>query len=251
MKIQPNKDASLSIFALITILISYAAERSIALFMTPTLKLGMALALAMTVLLFVVIAVLAKTNDSFTGLLAALIGYKMMPPSIAFLGEFSPDGAIMYYLLTRAANLIFIILVFRLYNMQERPRKITALPLCAMLFAVPFMNGIGATLTDYLLHKTGSMLGGYFSQYACYAVATLGILALAFVSNYSTMRFAAYFELTALSINALRTVAKIAFRMMKHWHVSNSLYGWLVVYIGLIVIFFIFKSIKKKNVYNI
>lgn len=251
MKIKPNKNTSLSIFALITILIAHAAERCIALFMTPTLKLGMILALAMTVLLCVVIAVLTKTNDSFTGLLAALIGYKMMPPSIAFLGEFSPDGAILYYLMTRAANLIFIILVFRLYNMQERPRRITALPLCAMLFAVPFTNGVAATLTTYFLQKTGSMLGGYLAQYACYAAASLGILALAFVSTYTTMRFAAYFEFTALSINVLRTIAKIAYRMINELHVSKSLYGWLILYIALIVIFFLFKIIKKKNVYNI
>ncbi len=251
MKIELKKDTSLCILAVIIIVVSYAAERCIELFTTPSIKAGMLMALVLTVLLCVVVAILAKTNDSFTGLLAALIGYKMMPPSISYLNEFSLDGDMLYYLLRCAAKIIFIILVFRLYNMQERPRKITALPLCALLFAVPFMSDIGKALTSYFLQKTGSMLGGYFSQYACYTVATLAILVLAFVSSYPTMRFTAYFEFTALSLNILRIGAKIGYRVLNNMHISKSLYGWIILYVALIALFFIFKIVKKKNVYKI
>ena len=251
MKIKPDKDSLRCISALIIIVISYAAERCIELYVTPTAKLGLLLALGMTALLCVVVGLLAKSEDSFTGLLAALIGYKMMPADISFLANFTPDGTMMYYLLQKAAKIVFIILVFRLYNAQERPRSITPLPLCAMLFAVPFMSNIGTEMTAYFLQKTGSMLGGFFSQYACYAIATLAILALAFVSTYQTMRFTAYFEFTALFINILRTFAKIIYRIINDMHISRSLYGWLILYVVLITVFFIAKSIKKKNVYNI
>lgn len=251
MKLKVEKQSLPCIFAIIIIVVSYAAERFIELFAEPTATLGMVLALVMAVLFCVVLGIIAKSEDTFTGLLAAIIGYKMMPVSISFLGEISQDGELLYYLLTKAAAVVFIILIIRLYNMQEKPPRITALPLIAMLFAIPFASEIGVKLTDYFLTKTGSMMGGYFSQYLCYSLATLVILVLAFISTYPTMRFTAYFEFTTLSINILRTVAKIAFRLYNHMHVSKSLYVWIAVCIFLIVLCFIAKIIKKKNVYNI
>ena len=251
MKIKLEKDTWLCILALVIIVVSYAGERCVELFCEPTAKLGMLMALVLAALLCVVVAILAKTEDSFTGLLAALVGYKMMPADISFLSTISLDGNVMYYLLMRASNVIFLVLIFRLYNMQEKPRKITALPLCAMILAVPFTNTIGMTMTNYFLLKTGSMLGGYFSQYICYALAAFTILALSFVSTYPTMRFAAYFEFTALSINIMRYIAKIVFKLAHNMHISKSYYGWIALYVSLIIIFFIAKSIKKKNVYDI
>ncbi|MBQ9229180.1 MAG: hypothetical protein IJ168_10180 [Eubacterium sp.] len=251
MKLKISKDTALCITAIFIIVLSYAAERVAELFATPSLSLGLITATALTALLGIVIYILSKTNDSFTGLLAALIGYKMMPANIPFLQAVTLDGTMLYYLVQKAAALVFLIVAFRLYNRQEQPRKITALPLLAMIFAVPFTNEISKVLSQYFLLKTGSMLGGYFSQYACYAAASLVILALAFVSTYSAMRFAAYFEFTALSINILRYAAKIAYHLYSGTHISKSYYGWILLYAALIAIFFIAKQIKKKNVYNI
>ena len=251
MKEKITKDRLLCLLSLAVIIASYGAEKIIELFVVPAQHTGLLLAMIMTALLGVITLLLAKTNDSFMGLLAALIGYKMMPVNISFLSAESLDGSMLYYLVRQAARLIFIVLVFRLYNMQERPRKITALPLCAMLFAVPFFNGISTEMTDYFLQKTGSMLGGFLSQYACYAAASLIILALAFVSTYDSMRFATYFELAALGINILRQAAKIGYRLYNGYHISRSLYGWIILYVLIIAVFFIAKAVKKKNLYPI
>ena len=250
MKEKLTKDRISCLSALFIIVASYGAERFIELFVTPGPHSGLTLAMIMTALLGVVVLLLGRTDDTFTGLLTALIGYKMMPADVSFLAGESLDGSLLYYLVRQAARLIFIVLVFRLYNIQERPRKITALPLCAMLFAVPFFNTIGITLSNYFLERTGSMLGGYLSQYACYAAATLIILVLAFVSTYDSMRFAMYFEFAALGINTLRYVAKIAYRLYLGVHISRSFYLWIVLYAGLCLLFVIATLIKKKNIYQ-
>jgi len=250
MKEKLTKDRISCLIALCIIVSSYGAERFIELFAKPAPHLGLILAMIMTALLGVVVLLLGRTDDTFTGLLTALIGYKMMPVDVSFLARESMDGNLLYYLVKQAARLIFIVLVFRLYNLQERPRKITALPLCAMLFAVPFFNNIGVTLSNYFLARTGSMMGGYLSQYACYAAATLIILVLAFVSTYDSMRFAMYFEFAALGINIIRYIARIAYRMYTGVHVSRSFYLWIVLYVGLGLLFVLATRIKKKNLYQ-
>ena len=246
-----GNDSTLDLIAILIIVIAYAAEKILELIVTPSHTLALVLAMVYTILLAVVTLILSKSENIFSGMMAALIGYKMMPVSINFLPEMSMDGNILYYIVCKVAVIIFLVLAFRLYNMQENPKSIKALPIIAIIYAVPFFNEIGATLMDYFLDKTGSMLGGYLSQYACYTAASMIILALAFVSNYASMRFAAYFELTALGINILRNVGKISVKLHYGQHISKSLYGWIILYIVILICFFIAKSVKKKGIYNI
>lgn len=245
--VKADKDVLLCIFAMFISAASYGFEKIIELIIEPSRVSGLVLAMIYTVLLGCVVLILVNCNNTFYGLLTALIAYKMIPVNIVFLGDVSPDGNVLYYILKKAAVLIFIVLIYKLYNMQPEPKAIKPLPVIAMLALVPFFTGISSSLSPYLEAKTGSMMLSFFTQYLCYFAAAMIILALSYISNYETMRFAMWFELTALSINIIRRVGKIAVKM--HWghHISKSLYVWIVVYVAIAIIFVVATLIKKKS----
>ncbi len=242
-----DKDSRVSIITTVIILISYAAQRLIGFYIEPTKQFVILLAMFNTLLLLAVILILLKRTNVFYSLLAALIAFKMLPVGIPSLGQFSQDADILYYIVAKAAVVIFAFTAYKIYKSQEEPKAIKPLPVAAILLAVPFFSQIAAVLTDYFLNKTGSMLPGYISQYACYAAAALLILGLAYTSNYDTMRFAAYFEYAALTINIIRMAGKIVLLATTSQHISKSLYGWIIVYAALIIIYIIVKNIKKKK----
>ncbi len=248
MKKLKSKDARLCILTMVIAAGSYAAEKLIEIYIHPSFKLGIILALISLCLMAAVIAILAKTKDAFFSLLAGLFGYKMMPVPILFLGNVSQDANMIYYLVKQASVIVFAALIYRAYCLQEKPRAIKPLPLLALMAATPFFTQIGGTLTGYFDAKTGSMLFGYLSQYACYALAAVVILAVAYVSGYESMRFTAYFEYVALGINFLRVAGKILIKLIYQVHISKSLYIWLVLYAVLAACFFIAKDAKRKNV---
>lgn len=247
MKKLKEKDAALCLLTMVVAAGSYAAEKLIELYVPYTFRLGLILAVASTVLLMGVVLILSRTKDPFFTLLAGLFGFKMMPVPIVFLESVSVDANIIYYIIKKAAMLFFAVIIYRAYCLQEKPRAIKPLPLLALMAAVPFFQEIGTTMTVYFDAKTGSMLFGYFSQYACYLIASVIILAVAYVSGYESMRFTAYFEYAGLGINFLRVAGKILVKLINHVHVSKSLYLWLAVYAVLAACFFVAKDARKKS----
>ncbi len=133
-KLKLNRDTGLCAFSAIIIVLAYAAEKIIELSIEPSKTAAIVLAMVNTVLLACVTVILGKSRDSFAGLLAALIGYKMMPVPISFIYYVTEDGNLLYYIVSKAAAIIFIVLIFRLYQMQEEPRAIKPLPVIAILF---------------------------------------------------------------------------------------------------------------------
>jgi hypothetical protein len=131
--------------------------------------------------------------------------------------------------------------------MQEEPHEIRSLPILAILLSVPFFNKIASVLGSFFMYKTGSMLYVYFTQFACYTAAVLVILAIAYNSGFSSMRFTAYFEFTALSINILRQLGKIVYFAIAGEHISKSLYSWIAIFVVLMICFAVATNIKKKQ----
>lgn len=244
-----NKDKSLCILSTIIIVAAYGIERIIEVSITPSKTVGLILAMIYTILFAVVLFCISKSSNSFFGILASLIGYKMMPPPIGFLESATADGDMLYYIVGRAAAAFFVILAYRFYKMQEEPHEIRLLPLLAVLIVIPFFNDISLELSKYLMLRTGSMLYCYFAQFICYAAATLIILGVAFKSGYGSMRFTAYFEYAALGINILRQLGKIGYFAINAQHISKSYYVWIALYILLIICFAAAKS-KAKNQFD-
>ena len=91
------------------------------------------------------------------------------------------------------------------------------------------------------------MLLGYFSQFACYAAATLIILVIAYCSGAYSLRFAAGYEFIALFINIVRVGAKIGYRVINSWHISKSFFVWIALYAVLMVCFAAALKIQAKK----
>ena len=242
-----SADNKKSILIAFLIVFVYAAERVLELFVPGSRTLGILLAMAYTVLLAFTLYSLYKIKDTYYGLLAALLGYKMMPVSVSFLYEYSHSASMLYFIVQKAAMLMFIALIYQLYILQDtdREKRVSAPAVFAIIFSVPFFSVIAKALTSFFLERTGSMLYGYFSQFIIYAFATILILVIAYESGEYTLRFTVIYELIALVINTLKVGAKISYRILNGWHISKSFYVWLVVYAFLMICFIV--ALRLKN----
>ncbi len=243
-----TKENIMCVLATIIIVLSYGAQRIIEVTLSPGKSLALILAIIYTLLLVTVLYLISKSNNSYFGILAALIGYKMMPPPVGFLAQTTVDGYTLYFLVGRAAALLFVIVIYKLYKSQEEPHEIRSLPLLVILLSVPFFSEISQVLSKYFMYKTGNMLYCYFSQFALYFAAIIIILAVAYVSGYTSLRFAKYFEYTALSINILRQLGKIGYFAVNHQHISKSYFVWIAIYVVLMICFYVAEKKKKKEI---
>lgn len=236
-----------AILSIIAILIAYAGERLVEIFTEPSRTYAFALMVAMVLAVAIVYLLLSKNNNSFYGLLAALVGYKMLPPSINMVDEVSVTGELAYFIFKKACALIFIYLIIKFYNMQKDNNKIKVVPIVAIMLSVDFFMEIGYQSREFFLMRTGSMLGVYMSFFACYAIAHLVVLFVSYKSNYTSLRFATYYTYMALGINALKRVGAIIANEVMGSHISRSYYAWIAVYAVIAILFTVAKSVAKKK----
>lgn len=243
-----KRDSLPGIFATILIVGAYGIEKILEAFVEPTKTFGILSAMVMTVLFAVVIFLISKCKSVFFGLLASLIGFKMMPVPILYLSKVSADAGILYYTLQRIALIFFVLMIIKHYKNQENTEnKIRLIPLVALLVCVPFFMDTAGVLGRYFTYYSGTMLSLYFTQFAFYILTLLVIILVCIRSNYTTARFVAYYEFFALGINILRKICAIAVISLQGAHVSGSLYCWIAIFAIGIVIFAIFKNIEKKK----
>lgn len=246
IKTAEKKDQIMCCMSIGIMVVCYAVERLLEIATKLDRTTSIILAMIFTVALAAIYFVLSKTTNSFFGLLAGLIGYKLMPPSINALSAFSVDASMLYYIIQKAGIVIFVLLIIKMYKMQQDADKIRLIPILAAMVIIPFCGGIGNSIGTYLTYQFGNMLYLYFSQFAAYIIGSLVILAAACKSNYTTLRFISYFEFVALGINILRKLAVAVVLLAQGEHVSKSVYVWIVIFVAVIAMFVIAKNKRKK-----
>ncbi len=243
-----KRDQTLCVASIAIMVFCYSAERLLELFTSLSYRGTLIITLLFTVALVIVCCLISKSENTFYGLLAALIGYKMMPPAIPALANASVDGNMLYYIIQKISIVVFVFLAVKIYKAQKQPASIKALPVLACMFVVPFFWEIAENCGSYLMYQLGqSMLYMYFSQFAFYILASFVILFIAYQSNYASMRFVAYFEFVALGINILRKLGLIFALLIRQEHISKSNYVWIFVFLICIAAFVIAKNIKKRE----
>lgn len=247
-KIKMNKSQLNCAIAMFIIVAGYACERVVSIVFEPDKNLAIILGMIFTALVAAVYFLISKAEDSFYGLLAALLGYKMMPPNVSMLDKTSTDGSMLFYIVKKVAVVIFVLLILKLYEAQPKPRAIKPLALLGLMVMVPFFTGIGQRFDTYFMQETGSMLYVYFTDFACYALATIVIIGFGYQSGYESMVFTAYFEYIALGINILRRAVVVIAKLATGDHVSKSYYVWLALYVVLIAVTAIAKKTKYKKI---
>lgn len=237
-----------AVLSIVVILAAYAGERLVEIFVAPSrsyafsLIIGMILAVAATLLL------LSKNTNAFFGLLASILGFKMLPPSINMISEVSITGEFAYFIFKKLVTLAFIYLIVRFYRLQKEEEKIRAVPIVAIMISVQFFMEISTYSYRFFVIRTGSMLGYFFASFACYALAHLTVLVLSYKANYTSLRFATYYAYMALAINALKKICAIIAMSSAGDHISRSHYVWIAVYAGIAVVYAIVKNIAKKKI---
>ena len=244
MKLDRNK--SICLGAVILIVLAQAAEKILEVSITPSQTAGIVCALVYTVVVAVVYFLVSRSTSSLMGILAALLALKMLPPNITYLSGIAPDESMVYFIVQKMTQILFAVLIYKFYCAQEKPRQIRALPILLLILAVPFANEISAFFGQYFLYKTGSMILPFLTQYACYALAALVILVVSYKCGKDSMRFAAYFEFVAFGINIFRQIGKLGYYMISDQHISKSLYGWIILFAALIVIYAVALAKSKK-----
>ena len=88
-----------NIYAVIAIVVTvawYGIERIAEVFVSFNKASAVVLAMLSVVALVVVFFLIDSCSDSFNGMLASLVAFKMMPPSISVLPKLSYDASFLY-----------------------------------------------------------------------------------------------------------------------------------------------------------
>ena len=225
----------------------YAVERLLEVFSDVDGSTACALAGIFTVVTAVIIAVCARSRNAFYGMLVALVGYKMMPPTIPALNTLATGSSILYYIAQNASIALFIVVLIKLYK-EQKENKISLIPALACALVVPFFVQMGNTVGGYLMmYMNQNMLYLYFSQFAFYSLAMLIIFVVAVKSDYNSFRFVACYEFIALTINILRKLGVIGVYAVKGTHISKSFYCWIAIYVFFVALYAITLQKQKKG----
>ncbi len=227
----------------------YILQKLIHIVAQPSKQLVVAEALVFTALLAVVYFLVMKSNEPFYGILTAIFGIRMMPPDIAMIKELSPEADMLYFLVKKAAIVIFLLAIVRLYEQQKKPRLIKPIPIICTIAVVPFVSEIQSTLGAFLADKTGTMLYSYFSDFALYSAAMIVLLFVASRTSKQGAQLICDFQLVALVLNLGRRIAAIIINtFIYHNHISRSYYCWIVIYIFFFGAFMYLKNKRKAAV---
>lgn len=240
------KDSVKSITAVIITVLWYGMERVVEVFMTLSKSQSIALACISTAMVALVYYLISETKSAYAGMLASMVAFKMMPPSITFSGK-STDAAFLYYIVTKIAVVLFIFQFIKHYSRQEK-KSISAINAFIIAGSVPFLMSIAQNVGHYFMVSMGaSMLSLYFSQFACYILCILIAWIIAVRGDYHQFIFITNYELVVFCINVLRRGTLIVLNLTNGEHVSLSLYCWIVIFVAGIALFGFTYSFRKKD----
>ena len=244
-KTKLSKSQLLCTVAIVITVAAQALEKILEVAIQPSQISALVCAMVYTIAVACVYFLISKSTNTFWGLLASLLAFKMMPPKINYILNVTVDGGMLYFIVQKVAILLFLVLAYRFYRAQEKQHCVNIIPVFILAAAVPFFNEISAFVDNYFLYKTGSMILPFLTNYACYTLAVVTALAVAFISGKESMKFAAFYEFCALGINMFRQIGKIGYFITTNQHVSKSFYGWIAVLAVLMVVTAVL--LKKSN----
>lgn len=243
-----RKVSSGKIYCLVSAIIifgCYIAQRAISIGFEATRRLAIVQAIIFSLCVAIVYFLVVKSEEIFYGILAAIFGFRMLPPSIPSLADFSKGADALYFIVSKAALAIFALAILKLYRKQDAPRQIKAVPIICLMAAVPYFMDISGAVASYIYEATGSnMLYVYFTNFAFYALAMIVTLFVGVRANKESAKLVADYQLAALIINAGRRLCVIAVNVINGNHVSKSYYCWIAIYIFFFAAFYIMRKRK-------
>lgn len=247
-KLKLNKNQMPALISLFIVFVCYVAEKAFKR-LTPWGSTSAVIqAIVFTVAVAAVLLLLYKSNDIYFGMLAAIFAFKLLPPDIVMLRSVNIDAASVYYLVRKAALVLFLVLIYRFYEMQttsDKYEKIHAVAIGLLLLAIPFCTEIGAEFARFAKIKTGSMMVPYACQAASYIIAAAVLAAVCFVFKGKSAAIIIDFSVIGFLINIARKATSALIIANAGYHVSKSYICWIAIYAVLAVAFVL---IRKKTV---
>lgn len=223
---------------------SYTVQRIISILTEPSRTSLIAEALVFSALTAVVYFFVSKSSEPFYGILISIFGIRMLPPEISTLSEYSAAADFVYLLVAKAAFLIFLVAIIRLYQKQEGENKLDVVPIICVIIIVPISNEIQAAVTRLVAYDfKESMLYAYFAGFILYSAAMIFLLYIAGRYSSASTRLICDYQLIALLVNFARRACAVIINVSTGTHISRSYYCWLLIY----VFFFIAFIIRRKK----
>lgn len=227
---------------------AYIAQRILNMTLEPTKTGVLVQAIVFSTLTAVVYFLVAKSDEPFYGILAAIFGIRMLPPNITGLGEFSPQAELLYYFVQKASFVIFAFAIVKLYELQKRPRMIKPIPILCTILIVPFFNEISVTVNNFIMEQSGNMLYSYFASFAIYSAAMICLLFVGTRCSKVSAALICDFQLVALLLNAGRKICAIIIHLANSAHISRSYYCWVVIYGFFFIAFYVLRKHRKTAI---
>lgn len=245
-KISKNKLYCLS--AVMIIFCSYIAQRVLHICCDITKEFAIVEAIIFSIATIIVYFLVTKSKDSFYGILTAIFGFRMMPPTINGFEQLSAEANIVYFLVQKFSMLIFAVAILKLYEMQEKPKKIRAFPILCTILIVPFFLNIQGELSNYINSiADGNMLYSYFAGFILYTLAMIILMFIAVKSNTDSARLITDYQMIALLLNIGRRICAVAINLAWGNHISRSYYCWILIYTFFFIAFYVLRRKKLQN----
>lgn len=194
-------------------------------------------AVVFTAAVAVVLILLEKSKDIYFGLIAAIFSFKILPPDILMLRSANIDAAAVYFLVRKAALVLFLFEIYKLYKAQGSKKEINAVSIAALLLVVPFFSETANQFAKFALIRTGSMMLPYALQAGFYIAAMAVLMAVCFIYKGKNAALIADFSMLGLVINIARKAASAVIIANAGVHVSKSYICWIMICTVLLVSF--------------
>ena len=246
-----SKNKLYCLIAVAIILCSYISQRMLHICCDITREFAIIEAIIFSIATVVVLFLVTKSKDSFYGILIAIFGLRMMPPEINGLSQLCPEAHIVYFLVQKFSLLIFAAAILWLYEKQEKPKTLKALPILCTILVVPFFNNLQSEISVYINSiANGNMIYSYFSGFIFYSLAMIIMIFIATKSNNNSARLIVDFQMIALLVNAGRRICAIAINLAQGNHISRSYYCWIMIYVFFFIAFYVLRKRKQKQPLN-
>lgn len=232
--------------AVAIILGSYIIQKILHIVFDITREFAIIEAIVFTVATVIVFFLVTKSKETFYGILTAIFGFRMMPPDISNLAKLSPEANIVYFIVQKFSLLIFALAILWLYEQQEKPKQLKALPILCTMVVVPFFMDTQSEIAVYINSiANGNLIYSYFTGFIFYSLSMIILLFVATRTNVTGAKLIIDFQFVALLLNFGRRVCAVAINLAQGNHISRSYYCWIAIYIFFFIAFYVLR--KKKT----
>jgi len=246
-KLKLSKEQITALIPLFIVFLCYAAEKAFKRLTEWNSVSALLQACVYVICIAAVYYLIIKSRNTYFGMISALFAFKIMPPQLDMLKYTNYDAYMVYYIAGKAAIVLFILAMYKLYKSQPAPKEIKAEPILAIILVANFISPIAEKLASYAFSKTGTMMLPYAVQALCYIMVMAILFTIAYLSSGKSATLITDFSIIGLVINTLRKAASMLIVAAAGTHISKSYICWIAIYAVLIACFAFLRKKKTLN----